>query len=196
MVGGEAGYTPWEGRHRLDRGAAPPVPFELIGSEDRLTFKSAEVVVEVGLAPPALRWCRPEGALFAADRPSRAYGFGRHHPNLLHAMARHPKDRYYGLGDKTGTLDLKGRRLRTVMTDALGRPAISQFWDGEGAHLTSPVNPASPRGRRGWRGHSRDRHRCHLNDNNEYELWNEDARCAGFGQPLPLDLVRPAQPLG
>ena len=94
MVCGEAGDTPWEGRHRLDRGAAPPVPFELIGSEDRLTFKSAEVVVEVGLAPPALRWCRPEGALFAADRPSRAYGFGRHHPNLLHAMARHPKDRY------------------------------------------------------------------------------------------------------
>jgi alpha-glucosidase len=33
------------------------------------------------------------------------------------------------------------------------------------------------------------------NDNNEYELWNEDARCAGFGEPLPLDLMRPAQPL-
>ncbi|MBV8337410.1 MAG: hypothetical protein JO358_18600 [Alphaproteobacteria bacterium] len=119
MVCGEAGDTPCEGRHRLDRRAAPPVPFELIGSEDRLTFKSAEVVGEVGLAPPALRWCRPEGALFAADRPSRAYGFGRHHPNLLHAMARHPKDRYYGLGDKTGALDLQGQRLCTVMTDAL-----------------------------------------------------------------------------
>jgi alpha-glucosidase len=33
------------------------------------------------------------------------------------------------------------------------------------------------------------------NDNNEYELWNEDARCAGFGAPVELDLIRPAQAL-
>jgi alpha-glucosidase len=120
MVCGKAGDTPWDGRDRLDLGAAPPACFELIESEDRLTITSAEITIEIGLAPLLLRWHRPGGALFAADRPSRAYGFSRHRPDLLHAMARHPEDRYYGLGDKTGALDLKGRRLRTVMTDALG----------------------------------------------------------------------------
>jgi alpha-glucosidase len=120
MVCGENGDTPWDGRHRLDLGAAVRSAFELIESKDRLTLTSADVVIEIGLNPLALRWHRADGALFAADRPSRAYGFGLHRPDLLHAMARHPGDRYYGLGDKTGALDLKGRRLRTIMTDALG----------------------------------------------------------------------------
>jgi alpha-glucosidase len=120
MVCGAAGETPWEGRDRLELGDTPPARFELAESEDRLTLKSAEVTIAIGLAPLALRWHGTDGALFAADRASRAYGFGRHRPDLLHAMARHPADRYYGLGDKTGALDLRGRRLRTVMTDALG----------------------------------------------------------------------------
>jgi alpha-glucosidase len=33
------------------------------------------------------------------------------------------------------------------------------------------------------------------NDNNEYALWNEEARCDGFGKPAALDLIRPAQAL-
>jgi alpha-glucosidase len=120
MVCGETGDTPWEGRDRLAPDGAPPARLELIENDDRLTLKSTELTVEIGLSPLALRWHRPDGALFAADRLSRAYGFGRQRPELLHAMARHPEDRYYGLGDKTGPLDLRGRRLRTVMTDALG----------------------------------------------------------------------------
>jgi alpha-glucosidase len=35
-------------------------------------------------------------------------------------MARRPGDRYYGAGDKTGPLDLHGRRLRCAMCDSLG----------------------------------------------------------------------------
>jgi hypothetical protein len=35
-------------------------------------------------------------------------------------MARAPGDRHYGLGDKTGPLDLTGRRLRCAMCDSLG----------------------------------------------------------------------------
>jgi alpha-glucosidase len=120
MVCGATGDTPWEGRDRLAPDEAPPVQLELIDNDDGLKLKSAELTVEICLSPLALRWYHADGALFAADRPNRAYGFGRQRPDLLHAMARHPDDRYYGLGDKTGPLDLRGRRLRTVMTDALG----------------------------------------------------------------------------
>ena len=55
MVCGKAGDTPWEGRERLDLGTASPVPFELMESEHRLTLTSAEVAIEIGLAPLALR---------------------------------------------------------------------------------------------------------------------------------------------
>ena len=33
------------------------------------------------------------------------------------------------------------------------------------------------------------------NDNNEYEIWDEDAVCHGDGRPYPQALARPAQPL-
>ena len=33
------------------------------------------------------------------------------------------------------------------------------------------------------------------NDNNEYEIWDEDAVCHGDGKPFPQSLARPAQPL-
>ena len=75
---------------------------------------------QVRLAPFGLRWLDADGAELAADRGSCAYGFGQRTGATLHAMAREPGDRYFGLGDKTGGLDLHGRRLRTVMTDALG----------------------------------------------------------------------------
>src|SRR5258707_9615265 len=33
------------------------------------------------------------------------------------------------------------------------------------------------------------------NDNNEYGLWDDDAICAGYGEPTPLALLRPVQAL-
>ncbi len=33
------------------------------------------------------------------------------------------------------------------------------------------------------------------NDNNEFQLWDDTARCDGFGQPIPLGLARPLQTL-
>ncbi|NJL94891.1 MAG: alpha-glucosidase [Anaerolineae bacterium] len=33
------------------------------------------------------------------------------------------------------------------------------------------------------------------NDNNEYEIWDDAARCDGFGQPIPIGLIRPLHSL-
>jgi alpha-glucosidase len=83
-----------------------------------------------------------------------------------------------------------------IADEATGRPAISQFWDGDGAHLDF----TSQAGIAWWQKGVREAILalgidCAWNDNNEYDLWNEDARCAGFGHVVPLDLVRPAQAL-
>jgi alpha-glucosidase len=120
MIVDDGGDVAWEGRDRLEHGAAAtPLP-TIAESDGRVSLRGERLSVEIGFSPLRLRWTLPDGRPFAADRESRPYAFGRHRPSLLHAMARHPQDRYHGLGDKTGPLDLHGRRLRTVMTDALG----------------------------------------------------------------------------
>jgi alpha-glucosidase len=81
-------------------------------------------------------------------------------------------------------------------------PEISRFWAGglnmmgDGSYLdfTSAV------GYDWWQ----TKLRAHLldygidavwNDNNEFQLWDDAARCAGFGDPLPIGLARPLQAL-
>ena len=73
-----------------------------------------------------------------------------------------------------------------------GQPSISQFWDGEGAHLDF-TNPAAIAW---WQVCLRSRILAvgidsAWNDNNEYELWDEEALCKGFGRPIPINLARP-----
>jgi alpha-glucosidase len=75
-----------------------------------------------------------------------------------------------------------------------GKPAIAQFWDGLGFHLDF-TNPA---GLAWWR-HGLTTTLFDLgvvsawNDNNEFEIWDEDAVCDGFGRPFPQALARPIQ---
>ncbi|AJY45133.1 glycoside hydrolase family 31 protein [Martelella endophytica] len=70
--------------------------------------------------------------------------------------------------------------------------ADAVFWDDSGAHLDF-TNPAAV----AWwkdgvttqlleRGIA-----CTWNDNNEYEIWDDGARCHGFGREIPIALIRP-----
>jgi len=73
-----------------------------------------------------------------------------------------------------------------------GAPEQSPFWDGYGSHLdfTNPDTVAW------WQKNLKDKlfakGICSTwNDNNEYEVWDDEAVCAGFGKPLPVNLIRP-----
>ena len=77
-----------------------------------------------------------------------------------------------------------------------GEPAVSQFWDGEGAHIDFTSRAGVEWWRRGLREHVLEVGvDAAWNDNNEFGFSNEDAVCAGFGGPMPLDLARPLQAL-
>lgn len=83
-----------------------------------------------------------------------------------------------------------------VKDGGTGRPAVAQFWDGLGYH----VDFTNPDGRTWWRSGIETALLDHgvvamWNDNNEYEIWDEDAVCAGDGRPFAQSLGRPAQPL-
>lgn len=110
--------TPWEGRDRLDDGVWGTADIERSGP-DGLTLSRGRLSVRVTPDPFRLDWLW-DGQVFLADRPAAAYAFAQRTGALAHHAVRHPADRYYGLGDKTGPLDLHGRRLRVAMRDALG----------------------------------------------------------------------------
>ena len=93
-------------------------------------------------------------------------------------------------------------RLQELQTGGLildqetRKPAEAQFWDGPGFHLDF----THPYGRDWWRQGIRDAlldlgMSAVWNDNNEYEIWDEDAVAAGDGRPFLLRLARPAQAL-
>ena len=114
----DAADVPWDGRDRLDDAAWPSVPVEIVQHPDRVILATDAMRVTVALAPFAMTWALADGTVFARDRDAHAVQFGR--MSIRHAFTRDERDRYYGLGDKTGPLDLHGRRLRTTMLDSLG----------------------------------------------------------------------------
>jgi alpha-glucosidase len=76
--------------------------------------------LSINLTTLRMDWALPDGTIFAQDRETQPYFLGQKTHAFRHAMARREGDRYYGAGDKTGPLDLAGRRLRLAMRDALG----------------------------------------------------------------------------
>ncbi|MBS7706597.1 glycoside hydrolase family 31 protein [Chelatococcus asaccharovorans] len=83
-----------------------------------------------------------------------------------------------------------------VMDGSSGEPAVAQFWDGLGFH----VDFTNPRGRDWWANGIRTQLLDYgvvsiWSDNNEFEIWDEDAECAGDGRPFAQSLARPAQAL-
>ena len=112
--------VPWEGRDRLAEDNWPVPAWRLEQGEGHVSLHTAGLSLRVELGSLAMVWSLPDGRVFAQDRPAHAYVFGERQRTVRHCLARHPGDTYFGLGDKTGRLNLHGRRLRTVMTDALG----------------------------------------------------------------------------
>ncbi|MCI4186993.1 glycoside hydrolase family 31 protein [Dickeya dianthicola] len=87
----------------------------------------------------------------------------------------------------------KGLFVRDSESD---NPERSSFWDDEGSHLdfTNPDTVA-------WWQENVTRQLLAKgidstwNDNNEFEIWDGEARCHGFGQPIAIKHIRPLMPL-
>ncbi|UJF18262.1 glycoside hydrolase family 31 protein [Vibrio sp. SS-MA-C1-2] len=76
------------------------------------------------------------------------------------------------------------------------QPENSVFWDADGSHLDF-TNPETVNW---WQTNVKEQLLekgidSTWNDNNEYEIWDKDARCFGFGKEIPVSLIRPMQPL-
>ena len=112
--------TDWSGRARLDDSSWPAVATEITASPAKVAMATGALRLSVTLDGFRMDWALPDGTIFARDREMQPYFLGQKTHAFKHAMARAPGDRHYGLGDKTGPLDLTGRRLRCAMRDSLG----------------------------------------------------------------------------
>ncbi|WP_428241694.1 TIM-barrel domain-containing protein [Gynuella sp.] len=102
-------------------------------------------------------------------------------PCMLHDHPRYEEARAQGLF------------IRDSETE---EPEISVFWDADGSHLDF-TNPDTVTW---WQNNVKQQLLdkgidATWNDNNEYEIWDRNARCAGFGREIPISLIRPLHSL-
>ena len=121
--------VPWQGRLRdsLAGFSRPPLTVRNLSATDSNSAPSLEttdlrVTLAAGVAgTPRLIWQAPTtGQVYMADRATSAYLASKRTGAIRHCVVRDPADRYFGLGDKTGPLNLHGRRLRCMGQDSLG----------------------------------------------------------------------------
>lgn len=90
-------------------------------------------------------------------------------------------------------LQKRGLFVKDSESDA---PERSVFWDDEGSHLDF----THPEAIRWWQENVTSQLLekgidATWNDNNEYEIWDDEARCHGFGRTTAIKHLRPIMPL-
>ena len=112
--------VPWQGRRRDDLQGFSCPSAQLTQTPDSVTLHTGSLVVTLRPDPLQLTWTDTQGRLLAQDRGTSAYFTSPRTGAVRHYLQRDRAERYYGLGDKTGALNLHGRRLRTLALDSLG----------------------------------------------------------------------------
>jgi alpha-glucosidase len=112
--------VPWHGRPRDDTAGFTLPALDIDSGDGDVTLRTDSLQVKVLTRTLTLQWQDTQHRAIAADRATSAYFTSKRTGALRHYLHRDRGDRYYGLGDKTGPLDLHGRRLRTFALDSLG----------------------------------------------------------------------------
>lgn len=110
----------WAGRQRDDAGGFSCPSAELTEQDGQMTLRTSALSVTLRQDPLNLSWHDGQGQPLFSDRGTSAYFASQRTGAVRHYLQRDRAERYYGLGDKTGPLNLHGRRLRTLALDSLG----------------------------------------------------------------------------
>lgn len=117
---------PTEGRDRFDTDAFVHPSFELMVQEGKLVIETARIRLGIKLDGFFCEWNvlrDGEWRRVAKDRPTQAYNFGWWDDRVHHYLARDPRERYFGLGERAGEMDRAGARFRMSNVDAMGYSA-------------------------------------------------------------------------
>ncbi|MAA99036.1 MAG: alpha-glucosidase [Stappia sp.] len=121
--------VPFEGRPRTDLSGFSRPAFTLVEGEDgSLTLETATLRLTI-TQPLTFTWSARQAdgsfATFASERPTGAVMLGVKDNAHGHFLLRHPGERVYGLGEKSGDLERSGRRYEMRNLDAMGYDARS-----------------------------------------------------------------------
>lgn len=112
--------VPREGRQRSDYSGFSLPTYTTRVSDEVVEIDTGQVHIEASTGEFGLRWYNQDGVLFAADRDIHAYPYDRQVSTVYHYMRRYPDEYFYGFGERAGSLDKSGRRMRMFNLDALG----------------------------------------------------------------------------
>ena len=115
--------VPLGGRARdtLEGFARPALQVDAPGKVLKTEQLAVRLMGGNGQQPVRLEWFAPGSGLhYQSDRVTSAYLSERRTGLVRHCVVRDHREHYYGLGDKTGPLNLHGRRLRCMGQDSIG----------------------------------------------------------------------------
>jgi alpha-glucosidase len=112
--------VPWTGRQREDLSGFSCPAAQMESAAGQVTLRTPALQLTLHTQPLSLQWHDAQGRPLVRDRATSAYFASSRTGAVRHYLERDRAERYYGLGDKTGPLNLHGRRLRTLALDALG----------------------------------------------------------------------------
>ena len=125
--------VPLEGRDRLDLSGFSLPAYACSEADGRLVVETAQIRLSVALQGFFCSWeTRQDGrwTKAARDRPTQAYNFGWWDDRVYHYLARDPREKYFGLGERSGDMDRAGRRFRMAQyrRDGLQRAASDPLY--------------------------------------------------------------------
>ncbi len=115
-----------EGRDRLDLSGFSLADYSSRESDGRLIVETGQIRLSIKLQGFLCAWELKRGdewVRVARDRPTQAYNFGWWDDRIHHYLARDPREKYFGLGERSGEMDRAGRRFRMTGVDAMGYSA-------------------------------------------------------------------------
>lgn len=116
--------VPWSGRPRSSLEGFDRPPLTEQSGPSIGTHRLVASLEGGDRSPVRITWRdAPTGQVVLADRITSAYLRENRTGLVRHSVVRDPADHYFGLGDKTGPLNLHGRRLRCMGQDAIGYDA-------------------------------------------------------------------------
>jgi len=118
---------PLEGRKRLETSGFSLPSYEFSNNNGECTVETSALKLNVDLNGFKISWFYREDSgwvNFANDRKTQAYNFdGSLGEGIVHYLKRDLNEQYFGLGEKTGSVDKHGKRYRMQAIDAMGYDA-------------------------------------------------------------------------
>ncbi len=124
-VVGPDGEMPREGRLRDDLSPFSRPQYAAATEREFMLLGTEALSLKINLSNFSIEWADASDRVFARDLRNYAYTYDQRGRSVFHYLVQRPDEHYYGFGEKAGSLDKRGMRMRMQNLDAIGYSAKS-----------------------------------------------------------------------